>query len=658
MAVFEDRDVKPSGVDFLPGALLELCRQELEAIVRAPEADSCYNCVQRLVTIQGTVVRCGAVNVLESHRLYECKQCLHRFVVEVELELRAAVQLPVRCPAEDCSSSAFKHVKEAQMHTEYQEISLQATAHTVEVGAPPKAVTVVMRGELADSCQAGEEIEVAGVVVQQWKPSFPGVRCDTSIVVHANNVARLGPSQGAEGMEAGDDSHFRQFWDVVRDRPLAARNQIVQAVAPGLHGAMVAKLAVLLALLGGVESSTSHDGPTSRANIHVLLAGDPATGKSQLLKRASMLAHRAVCVSGRGSTGAGLTASAVKDATGGAWALEAGALVLADAGTLCLDDIEALKIQEITALHEAMEQQSVSIAKAGIVTSLPARASIIASASCQKRRYNPQESVGANTGLTGPLLSRFDAILLMRDLPQPVWDAAAADHILSRRSSPHEDGTLDSAQKLMGGWTTAKLRCYVAWARDSFSPSTTREAESLLLWYYNWRRRTGGHSTVRATVRLLQGLLRLSQAHAKLMARQTPGASLQEIKQAYRKQCMQHHPDLCPPEKRAQAEIAFKQISEAYAKLTGRAPVHDWHANRGHNWASKAPVRFNNFTVAAMLVVPLLFGGVYLGTSRERLAEASWRPQGLMNPPVNPFLRDDQRATQRRHWIKDSTKPP
>lgn len=141
-----------------------------------------------------------------------------------------------------------------------------------------------------------------------------------------------------------------------------------------------------------------------------------------------------------------------------------------------------------------------------------------------------------------------------------------------------------------------------------------------------------------------------------------PGASLKEIKQAYREQCKVHHPDVCSPERRVEAEKVFKEISEAYARLTGRTPIADWQTTSGpgrqYAWAKKGPVRFGNSTVAALLAIPLLFGGIFMGQSYGRLAEASWRSHGLFQPPVNPFLRDDLRATQTRHWGKSSNHPP
>ena len=316
----------------------------------------------------------------------------------------------------------------------------------------------------------------------------------------------------------------------------------------------------------------------------MLLVGDPGMGKSQFLRYAARAAPRAVLTTGTGSTAAGLTAAAVRsesDAGGGSssrgdesrWTLEAGALVLADGGACCVDEFDTIAPGERAAIHEAMEQQTLSVAKAGIVATLRARCAVLAATNPRGFAFDPQRSLAENTGLAPPLLSRFDCVLVLRDERDPERDERAATHMLAShrgvratgaaerrrnrdasrpskrartassapgpkdrggallraetidgdRSDPEEDPEEDPDSAPAAAWSFERLRRYFALARCVLNPVLSPEAEALIRGYYQARRRRaeeeGGGSRSRPTIRLLESLVRLTRAHARLMWR-------------------------------------------------------------------------------------------------------------------------------------------
>jgi DNA helicase MCM9 len=507
--------------------------------------------LDRLLVARGAVVRTGAVRVMEARRLYECGRCGGRFVVAADLEAGATVALPAACPARGarggaCRGTDFRHCEEVALYTDYQEVQVQEGRGGGAPGAAPRPLTVILQDELADGVQVGDDVEVTGVLIRQFAgAAAPGARCHVGLALAATAVARARAARGG-GAPPGAAAAFARYWARRPGAPLAARDALVAALCPQLRGLFRPKLAALLMLLGGVPQRGAGAADV-RGEIHLLLVGDPGTGKSAFQRAVSRLAPRAVVTSGRGATAAGLTAAAVRE--GGAWALEAGALVLADGGVCCIDEVDGLREAAAAALHEAMEQQSVSVAKGGVVATLRTRAAVFGACNPRgHRRYNPRRALAEQIALSPPLLSRFDIVLLLLDDSNPATDAAVADHVLAthaRLGGPAgaaaaagaggggpaaEAAAADAALAAVaagGAWSLEALRCYVAWAREALRPTLAPAAEEVLAGYYRLRRgadagagaRGAGGAAARATVRTLEALVRVAQAHARLMGR-------------------------------------------------------------------------------------------------------------------------------------------
>ncbi|XP_060167896.1 probable DNA helicase MCM9 [Lycium barbarum] len=468
-----------------------------------------------LLTIKGTVIRSGAVKMIEGERIYECRRCKHRFKVYPEVETRNSIPKPIFCPSQRpkfCESTSFQLVEDNKICHDYQEIKIQESTQVLGVGAIPRSLPVILKDDLVDMVKAGDDVIVTGILTAKWSTDLKDVRCDLDPVLIANHVRRM--NELKSDIDIPDDAvlKFKQFWAEFKDTPLKGRNAILRGICPQVFGLFTVKLAVALTLIGGVQHVDA-SGTKVRGESHLLLVGDPGTGKSQFLKFAAKLSNRSVITTGLGSTSAGLTVTAVKD--GGEWMLEAGALVLADGGLCCIDEFDSMREHDRATIHEAMEQQTISVAKAGLVTTLSTR-TIVFGATNPKGLYDPEQPLSVNTTLSGPLLSRFDIVLVLLDTKNPEWDAVVSSHILAEaepksHSSEEEDlGTI---------WPLPMLRRYIQFVKKYFRPVLTKEAEKVISSYYQLQRRSATQNAARTTVRMLESLIRLAQAHARLMFR-------------------------------------------------------------------------------------------------------------------------------------------
>ncbi|XP_048000023.1 DNA helicase MCM9-like [Leguminivora glycinivorella] len=471
--------------------------------------------------VTGTIVRVTQAKMLEYQRKYVCVKCKFENCVQAEFEHRYVLKAPSRCGNDEarCKSSTFTQVNLVSREhcKDYQEIKIQEQVNKLGIGTIPGSMWVVLEDDLVDSCKPGDDVHICGTVRRRWRPAVQAKQSEVELVLQANYL-EVCNAQKSEVLAAAPDVKecFDEFWAKYEACPLKGRDQILKSVCPQVYGLYSVKLALLLTVLTGAgaagaeaetKSGAGDDSITRvRGQCHLLLVGDPGTGKSQLLRAGATLAARAVLTSGAGSTRAGLTCSALRE--GGEWQLEAGALVLADGGVCCVDELAQLRPHDRAAVHEAMEQQTVSVAKAGIVCKLNTRCAVVAA--CNPRgRYEPTEPLQHNVALGTPLLSRFDLIFILLDTKNKAWDKLVSSYILFGGAQ-----AMDSKKQ----WSIEKLQMYIGLV-GGVHTEMTAAANTILRAYYMSQRRAATRDPSRTTVRMLDSLVRLSQAHCRLMRR-------------------------------------------------------------------------------------------------------------------------------------------
>ncbi|KAF9130647.1 DNA helicase mcm9 [Mortierella sp. 14UC] len=528
--------------------------------------------VGTFLSITATVIRTGVVKMLENKKPVLCSMCKRTFDMLADVEQYNQVVMPTKCQAtgnaRPCPGNRFEVLEPPPGQLpegcrDYQEIKIQEQTNKLTMGTIPGSMVVILHDDLVDHAKSGDDVTITGTVIRRWKKPMVGERCDIELALLANHVFIHNEQRVGVGITDEQRLDFEHFWEHARSkavsRPFSARNQILRQICPKVYGLYIVKLAVMLVLTGGVQMKDKASGLRVRGEPHLLLVGDPGTGKSQFLKYAAELNPRSVLTTGIGSSSAGLTVTAVKD--GHEWQLEAGALVLADRGLCCIDEFGGMREHDKVAIHEAMEQQSISIAKAGIVCKLNTRCSVIA-ATNPKGKYDPDQSVSINIALASPLLSRFDIVLVLMDTGNQRWDEKISSYILETRMlmdggvlpkkkknaltpsqirkrrkklrkrskrqrmeelglQPGDDGYNtdvtesddatneveddrqqqqqeeedDDERARSNLWSIEKVKAYLIWIKSTFEPKLTPPAEEVL------------------------SLIRLSQAHARLMAR-------------------------------------------------------------------------------------------------------------------------------------------
>jgi len=463
--------------------------------------------VGKLVNVRGIVTRATEVKPMMQVATYTCDQC----GAETFQPVGSTSFMPViTCPAEVCrvnrSGGRLTLQTRGSKFVKFQELKVQEHSDAVPVGHIPRSITVYARGEQTRLAAPGDHVAINGVYLPIKKDGFKammsGLLSDTYLEAH--RIVKMSKAE-----DEMDESEISQE----ELKELATGNffnKLSSSIAPEIYGHEDVKKALLLLLVGGVDRQPA--GMKIRGNINICLMGDPGVAKSQLLSYIDRLAPRSQYTTGRGSSGVGLTAAVMKDPLTGEMTLEGGALVLADQGVCCIDEFDKMDENDRTAIHEVMEQQTISIAKAGIMTSLNARVSILAAANPAYGRYNFNKSVEANVQLPAALLSRFDLLWLIADKSDREQDLRLAKHITyvhqHNTNPPQEYSPID--MKLM--------RRYVALCQKK-DPDVPKELTDFIVGSYMSLRkesRDDPKATTFTSARTLLAILRLSTALARL----------------------------------------------------------------------------------------------------------------------------------------------
>lgn len=460
--------------------------------------------IDKFVAVQGIVRQASDVRPQVVSAKFECPSCGNIMTLP---QIETVFREPSRC---SCGRKGKFRVVHKEM-VDAQRLVLEESSESLEGGEQPKRLSVFLREDLVEPkmekrTTPGSKVKAFMVVKEvplQAKTGGQLTRYD--LIGESNFIQPIEEAYQSIEISPEDEERIKQL---AKDPKIYEK--LTASIAPSVYGHDDIKGSLILQLMGGVRKERT-DGTVVKGDVHILLVGDPGAAKSTILTYMSKVAPKARYVAGRSATSAGLTASVVKDEFLKGWALEAGAIVLANGGFLMIDEMDKMSQEDTSALHEAMAQQQVTISKANIQATLSAKTTVLAAANPKFGRFDPYQPIASQINLPPTLINRFDLIFPVRDLPNKEKDSKIASHILET----HQTGGLEPDIPV------DLMKKYIAYARQQIMPKLSPEAVEEIKNFYVGLRNSGtfgeeGVKPIPISARQLEALIRLAEASARV----------------------------------------------------------------------------------------------------------------------------------------------